>query len=269
MADAKLVVIGGGNMGEAMLRGMLGANLVAAADVTIVEPIAKRREQLADQLKTNVVADLTDAAPAQRYILSVKPQQMEAVLPALAAAIPDAGAMVVSVAAGISTAFIAAALGAKARIVRAMPNTPMLVGAGCTGVCRGPGATDEDMAFAGELFAAGGEVLTVDESAIDAVTAVSGSGPAYFFYLIEAMVAAGVAEGLTEDTAAALASQTCLGAAKLLAATGEAPAVLRAKVTSPGGATEAAIQSMDDSGVMAALTASVRAAAARSRELGK
>jgi len=269
MSETQLVVLGAGNMGEALLRGVLGANLIGADSIVAVEPRDERRDEIASALSIAAVADVADAPPAAVYVLAVKPQQMEAVLPSLAAAIPESGALVISIAAGISTAYLADSLGAAARIIRTMPNTPMLVGCGCTGLAAGPGATDADMAMARKLFSTSGEVMVVDEPAIDAVTAVSGSGPAYFFYLVEAMTAAGLAEGLDADTALALARQTCAGAAKLMIESGEDPATLRAKVTSPGGATQAAIESMDAAGVKDALTAAVRAAAARSRELGK
>jgi len=269
MSSVQWVVVGGGNMGEAMLRGVLGANMLSADRVAVVEPIAERRELLGDQLGILAVGDLSQAAGARRYTLAVKPHQMSAMLPKLAEALPAEGATVVSIAAGISTGYLAERLGGRARIIRAMPNTPMLVGCGCTGICPGPGATEEDMAFAKGLFGASGEVLVVDEKLMDAVTAVSGSGPAYFFYLIEAMVSAGVAEGLDEATAVALARQTCAGAAALLANSAEGPAVLRRKVTSPGGTTQAAIETMDAGGVKDVLIRAVRAAAAKSRELGR
>ena len=267
MAKTQLIVIGGGNMGEAILRGLLRANLLSPDSVLAVEPVGQRRQRLSQQLNLSTVADIAEAPPADQYLLAVKPQQVDVVLKPLSAALPPTGALVISVAAGISTGYLSAALGQKARIVRTMPNTPMLVGQGCTAICRGPGATDDDLAFAQRLFAAAGEVFMVAESAIDAVTAVSGSGPAYFFYLVEAMVAAGVAEGLDEDMALALARQTCAGAAALLTQSGEKPADLRAKVTSPGGTTQAAIAIMDAAGVRESLVRAVRAAAAHSRQL--
>jgi pyrroline-5-carboxylate reductase len=150
-----------------------------------------------------------------------------------------------------------------------MPNTPKLVGAGVSAICAGPRATDADLQWTRQLFAASGQVVRVDEPMIDAVTAVSGSGPAYFFYLIEAMIQAGVAEGLPQDIATQLAVATCAGSAKLLAQTGVASHELRAKVTSPKGTTQAAIEAMDAAGVKSALVKAIRAAATRSRELGK
>jgi len=269
MADVQLVLIGAGNMGEALLRGVLAAGVMAPADVAAVEPRAERRTALGASLGIAMAADLAAAPAAEAYVLAVKPQQMPDVLPVLAGRLPAAGALVISMAAGITTRHLAAGLGPAARIVRTMPSTPMLVGRGCTGLCRGPGATEKDIDLARRLFASAGVAVVLDEPALDAVTAVSGSGPAYFFYLIEAIVAAGVAEGLDEATALVLARQTCAGAAELLARSGEPPADLRAKVTSPGGTTQAAIAAMDAAGVKDAITRAVRAAAARSRELGK
>lgn len=268
MKQAKLVFIGGGNMGEAMLRGVLRAHVMPAEAVAVVEPVEARRLHLADALGVDCIESLPDAPPAAAYVLAVKPQQMSAVLPALAKTLGDRGALVVSIAAGVSTARLSESLGSRARLVRAMPNTPMLVGCGCTGLCGGPGANEDDIAFARTLFSAGGEVAVVDEPAMDVVTAVSGSGPAYFFYLIEAMVNAAIAEGLNDATALLLATQTCAGAARLLAQTGDMPNELRRRVTSPGGTTQAAIETLDGAGVKDAMVAAVRAAAARSRELG-
>lgn len=269
MAGAQLAIIGAGNMGEAIARGLLGGNLLPHNDLLAVEPDMDRRQHLARQLNVSSVGEIEQAGGLPTYILAVKPQQMGAVLPRLAAVLPERGALVLSVAAGISGSYLDRALGERARIVRAMPNTPMLVGAGCTGYCRGPRATDADLAFARRLFSASGAAHEVNESQLDAVTAVSGSGPAYFFYLIEAMVQAGTAEGLAPDVALALASQTCAGAARLLETSGEKPETLRRRVTSPGGTTQAAIEAMDQAGVQDALTRAIRAAAARSRELGK
>ncbi len=150
-----------------------------------------------------------------------------------------------------------------------MPNTPMLVGCGASAIAAGPRATEDDLRWTERLFAAGGMTCRVDEGLMDAVTAVSGSGPAYFFYLVEAMIAAGAAEGLPADVAASLAAATCAGAGKMLTETGERPEVLRAKVTSPGGTTQRAIETLQRAGVKDALIAAIRAAAAKSRELGR
>jgi len=268
MTEHVLGVIGAGNMAEALLRGAISANVIDRRDVVAADPKLERRRLFTHDLGVSAVSDNATAARCTRVLLSVKPQVMAAVLKEVAEAVrPDA--MVVSIAAGIRTEFIFEALGRRGRIVRVMPNTPMLVGAGAAALCKGPGATDEDLSWTEKLFASSGKTVRVDEPLIDAVTAVSGSGPAYFFYLIEAMVAAGAAEGLDEQVALQLAVQTCRGAGELLARSEESPEVLRGKVTSPGGTTQAAIESMQAAGVREALVAAVRRAAERSRELGK
>lgn len=265
----RLAMIGGGNMGEAMLRGILGSNVLAHSEVICAEPVMDRRRLLGLQLNVSTVGSVGELPQAQCYVLAVKPQKMEEVLSEIVDVLPAGAALVISLAAGISTAYLAKRLGERARIVRAMPNTPMLVGAGCTGLCRGPGAVEEDLRFASRLFSASGAVHIVDESMIDAVTAVSGSGPAYFFYLVEAMMEAGLAEGMDAGMALALATQTCRGAALLLEKSGESPEELRRRVTSPGGTTEAAINTMEASGLKATLVQAIRNAAKRSRELGR
>ena len=176
--------------------------------------------------------------------------------------------VVISIAAGITTAHIDAKLKGKGRIIRAMPNTPMLVGSGVSAVAAGPRATHEDVHWAQRLFATSGLAIVMDESAIDAVTGVSGSGPAYLFYLIEAMTEAGVAEGLDPDVAELLATQTCIGAGKLLAKTKKTPQELRAMVTTPGGTTQAAITHMEKHAVRRIIVEAISKATMRSRELG-
>lgn len=268
MVSAQLCVVGGGNMGEVLLRGVLRAGILPAAAVTLVEPVEARRKKLAGELGVAAVDHVGRAGGAQRYVLAVKPQDIDIVLPAIRASMGE-GALVISIAAAISTEYLHRALGPSARIVRAMPNTPMLVGAGCTGLTAGPGATESDLNFAQRLFSAGGAVHLIDESLMDALTAISGCGPAYFFYIVEALVAAGVAEGLTAQMATDLASEACAGAAALMAASGESPATLRAKVTSPGGVTQAAIEALDHAGVRDAFARAILAAVARNRQLGK
>ena len=263
----ELGVIGGGNMAEACVRGLLGAGMLAAGRIVVSDVSPQRRERLA---ATGVAVTDDNKLPARcrRVLLAVKPQVLPAVLAEVAGEV-RADATVISIAAGVKAASIAQKLGGRGRVVRVMPNTPMLVGEGAAAVSAGPGATEDDLAWTERAFAVSGRTVRVDESLMDAVTAVSGSGPAYFFYLIEAMVAAGVAEGLDEATATLLASQTCAGAAKLLLESGEKPAVLRARVTSPNGTTQRALETMDAAGVKDALTRAVRAAAERSRELGR
>ncbi len=267
-AKYQLGVIGAGNMAEALLRGILSSNLIAHNAVIVSDPQFSRRQFFTRELSVTAADDNTIPARCPRLILAVKPQVMGEVLDGLVEAVsPDA--MVISIAAGIRSQFIFDRLGGKGRIVRVMPNTPMLIGEGMSAVSAGPGATDADLAWTEKIFAASGRTVRVDEELIDAVIAVSGSGPAYFFYLIEAMVEAGAAEGLEREMALELAIQTCRGAAELLVSSGESPEVLRAKVTSPGGTTQAAVESMESSGVRKALIAAFQRAAQRSRELGK
>ena len=267
MPTNQLGVIGAGNMAEALLRGGIAANIIDCNAVIASDPDFSRRQHFTRELGVTTSEGNADAAACRRVLLAVKPQVMGQVLEGIAEALA-ADATVISIAAGIKTDFISEALGGRGHIVRVMPNTPMLVGAGVSALAAGPRATEDDLAWAQRLFAACGATVRVEESMIDAVTAVSGSGPAYFFYLIEAMVAAGMAEGLEAEVALELAVQTCVGASKLLVRSGETPEVLRAKVTSPGGTTQAAIESLDAAGVKGALIAAVRQAAQRSRELG-
>jgi len=267
MPTIGLGVIGAGNMAEALLRGAIAANVIDCNAVIASDPDFPRRQLFTRELGVTTSEDNSAAAAAPRVLLAVKPQVMGRVLEGIAQAVrPDA--TVISIAAGIRTDFIAGKLAGRGRIIRVMPNTPMLVGAGVSALCKGAGATDADLAWAERLFTACGKTVRVDEPMIDVVTAVSGSGPAYFFYLIEAMVAAGVAEGLDPDVALQLAVQTCRGASELLTRSDDGPEVLRARVTSPGGTTQAAVEALDAAGVKGALVAAVRRAAERSRELG-
>jgi pyrroline-5-carboxylate reductase len=268
MVSYELGVIGAGNMAEALLRGVTASGFIPAGAIVAADPSAERRELLSGKLAVTCVADNAAAAACPRVLLAVKPQVMAEVLAAVAPTVrPDA--LVISIAAGVTTTMLDNRLGGRGRIVRVMPNTPMLVGAGISAVAAGPRAGDDDVAWTCDLFATSGEVVRVGEEMMDAVTAVSGSGPAYFFYLVEAMIAAGLAEGLDERTAARLAGHTCLGAGRLLADTGESAAALRARVTSPGGTTQRAVETMDAAGAKDILVRAVRAAAARARELGK
>jgi pyrroline-5-carboxylate reductase len=268
MSEYELGVIGAGNMAQAIIRGLLAGGFLPASAVVASDPVDDRRGALGKATGVACVPDNRVPAACPRVLLAVKPQVMATILAEIAAAV-RADALVISIAAGVTTQALDRGLAGKSRIVRVMPNTPMLVGAGVSAICPGPRATDADLQWARQLFAASGQVVTVDEPMIDAVTAVSGSGPAYFFYLIEAMIQAGVAEDLPTDVATQLAIATCAGSAKLLTETGLPPPELRAKVTSPKGTTQAAIEAMDAAGVKNALVQAIRAAAARSRELGK
>jgi len=267
MSQYELGIIGAGNMAEAIVRGVVGSGMLAGSAI-IVSDVSPQRLELMRTIGANTTQDNAEAGRCPHVLLAVKPQVMADMLAKLAPSVA-ADAMIISIAAGIATVKIDALLGHRGRIVRVMPNTPMLVGQGMSALAAGPRATQADLDWAGRLFATAGRTVFVNEPQIDAVTAVSGSGPAYFFYLIEAMVAAGTAEGLDAATALTLATQTCAGAAALLTKSGEDPGVLRAKVTSPNGTTQRAIETFDAKGVKDAAIAAVRACAARSRELGK
>ncbi len=234
MSSYQLAFIGGGNMAEAVVRGVLSAGLIPPADMIVADPAEGRRDMFVSLGLAATTDNRTAARSAERVLLAVKPQVMDAVLAELAGAIwPEM--LVISIAAGVSTRRIEAALrqgpppdARCPRVVRVMPNTPMLVGAGMSGLVRGSAASEADLAWVRRLFDAAGRTIVLDdEKLLDAVTAVSGSGPAYFFYLVEQMVAAGVAEGLSESAALTLATQTCAGAARLLAESGVGPAELR------------------------------------------
>lgn len=266
----ELGVIGSGNMAEAIVRGVLAKGVFKPAQVIASDPSAQRRELFEKQIGVKAVEDNLEAARnAKTILLSVKPQQMGAALAGLGQVIsPDT--LVVSIAAGISSGFIERSLGgtAKWRVIRTMPNTPMLVGEGMVAIAGGAHATAEDLAAARRLFEAAATVIEVREDKIDAVTAVSGSGPAYVFFLVEQMIRAGAELGLTPDQAHKLATVTALGAAKMLTTSSDSPAELRRKVTSPGGTTQAAITHMESQNLPQIVVDALKAAAARSKELG-
>lgn len=262
--DSGLVLLGCGRMGSALLGGWL-ANGVAPDAVWVIEPNPSER------LRASGV-HLNDGVPPSPAValLAVKPQMMNAALPSLVA-LGNGPTVILSIAAGTRIAALAAAFGGRTPIVRAMPNTPALVGRGMTVLVAGPGVTPVQMDLASALMAAVGQVLRLeDEALMDAVTAVSGSGPAYVFHLIEALAAAAEAEGLDPDTAMTLARATVTGAGELAFRAAEPAAELRVNVTSPGGTTAAALAVlMDPAGGLAPLMRrAVAAAAARGRELG-
>ncbi|MFA6133678.1 MAG: pyrroline-5-carboxylate reductase [Phycisphaerae bacterium] len=269
MAEHLLGVIGGGgNMAEAILRGIVRSGFLPPEAIIVSDPAEARRDLISRTLNIAAVADNAQPARCPRILLAVKPQMMSPVLEGIAPHV-TAGATVISIAAGVPTARIDGLLGGRGHIVRVMPNTPMLVGAGVSAIAAGPRAGKSELDWTEKLFSTAGLCCRVEESMIDAVTAVSGSGPAYFCYLVEAMIAAGVAEGLPADVATLLATSTCAGTGQLMLESADRPEVLRAKVTSPGGTTQRAIETMEAAGVKDALVAAIRAAAARSRELGK
>lgn len=264
----KIIFIGGGNMARAIIGGLIAKEAAKAADIVVVEPDGSARLRLLAEYGVRAVESPgAEAAAAEAVILAVKPQNMRAAAERLA---PVAGdALFVSIAAGIRIRDLSRWLGERERIVRAMPNTPALVHAGVTGLHAAAGVSQADRAAAEGLLASVGATLWFDaESDLDAVTAVSGSGPAYVFYAIEALEQAARDLGLAQGASRSLALWTFVGATKLAIERGEEPATLRAQVTSRGGTTEAAIKVLEEAGVKQHFIDAVSAACERSRELG-
>jgi len=260
--------IGGGNMAEALIRGLL-AQGQPAGHIMAADPSAERRALLRDRYGVAVAADNRAVAEGCRLlVLAIKPQLVTVVVPELAGVV-TAEQLTVSILAGTATATLERLLGGAARVVRAMPNTPALVGCGATALCAGRFATAADLETAAALFEAVGSVCTVSEAQMDAVTGLSGSGPAYVFSVIEALAEGGVREGLEPGAALELATRTVLGAAKLVAESGEAPAELRQKVCSPGGTTLAGLTALEERDLKGTLIEAVARATRRSIELGK
>jgi pyrroline-5-carboxylate reductase len=254
-----LLIVGGGRMGEALAGGLLRAGWDG---IGIVEQLDDRRAELTELLPG--VDVLAAVVPADGAVVAVKPNDVAAACAALAGT-----ARVLSIAAGVPIAALEAALGSGTAVVRAMPNTPALVGAGAAAIAAGTAAGEDDLDWAASILGAVGEVVRVPESRLDAVTGLSGSGPAYVFLVAEALIEAGVLAGLPRDVSVALTTQTLLGSARLLAESGATPEALRAQVTSPGGTTAAGLRALESSGVRAAFLDAVIAATARSRELGR
>jgi len=268
LKGCRLGFIGGGNMAEAIIRGLLAGG-VTATEIVVAEPVAARREFLQSTYGIDARADNGEVvARADALVIAVKPQVFRGLATTLGADSID-GKLLISIMAGISIGDIEEAWGGTCRVIRVMPNTPALVLEGASALCRGPNATDDDLFFARGLFDLVGSTCVVDEKLMDAVTGVSGSGPAYVFMFIEALSDAGVKNGLPREVATGLAAQTVLGAAKLLLETGDHPGVLKEKVTSPGGTTIAGLASLERDSFRGAVMAAVDAATARSAELGK
>lgn len=265
----ELGCIGGGNMAEGIVAAAVGRGLYSAQAIVVAEPVADRRRFLAEQFKIAVTGDNRVATQAPRILLAVKPQTFSEVAAELAGAIRH-DQLLISIMAGFSTQKIAQSFpDANPRVVRVMPNLPIRVGAGIAGVFAGANTTAQDLAETRALFDAGGSTVVVqEEGLLDAVTAIAGSGPAYFYYFVEAMVAGGVACGLSEADALKLVEHTCLGAARMMIETEEAPAELRRKVTSKAGTTHAAIEHMKAQAVDSAICEAARKAFERARELG-
>ena len=263
-----ITFIGGGNMAQAIIGG-LKASGFDAADIGVVEPVADQRARLTAQFGVKACGTVSETAPlGELVVMAVKPQQMREAAAAVAPLLAK-NALVLSIAAGIRIDDLSRWLGGHALIARCMPNTPALIGAGMTAACATPSVSAAQRANVDRVLAAMGKSIWVDKEALlDPVTAISGSGPAYVFYFIESLEASAKELGLSPADARLLALETFLGAAKLAAGSADDPATLRTKVTSKGGTTEAALASMEASGVKAAIATATRAANARSIELG-
>ena len=264
-----IAMIGGGQITLALAEGFVKAGLLAPGEITVFDPHAPARERLASRVPgVRFAATGPEAAQAARLMmLAIKPQQAAAACGEIRPAVA-ADAVIVSIVAGLSTAALARLTGSE-RIIRVMPNTPSLVGRGVSVVCRTPAVPAADVARMLELLAAVGHVHEVDESLMDAVTGLSGSGPGFIARFVEALAAGGVEAGLPEQLALALAVETLAGTGALLETTGEHPAEIRARVTSPGGTTLAGLGVLEERGGTAAIQAAVVAAANRARELGR
>lgn len=268
MAERELLaILGAGVMGETVLSGLLRAGWTADR-IIATDRRPERQAELEAKYGIQMMSNPEAAAKADTVILVVKPQDMHDLLAEIAPALQPS-ALVVSLAAGVDTASIEAQLPEGIAVVRVMPNTPAQVDEGMAAISPGAHSSEVDLARVTEILSATGRVVTLPERYQDAVTAISGTGPAYLFFVVEAMIEAGVHLGLPRDTATELVVQTMLGSAKLLRETGEHPTVLRERVTSPGGTTAAAIRQLEDHKVRAAFITAIESARDRSRELAK
>jgi len=267
LEDTTIGFLGAGNMAEALVRGVLTAGKLPPQRITACDIKAERRSYFAEELSVKVTAEARVVVrDADVVVIAVKPQDIDALLEDVKASVRG-DQLFISIAAGITCQRLENGLRQTAHVIRAMPNTPMLVGAGAVALCSGKRATAADMALAGALFSCAATVMEVEEALMDAVTATSGSGPAYFFYVCECLIDAAVAVGLSRDQAAALVRQTAYGAAKMVVETAAAPEELRRRVTSPGGTTEAAISVMEREDMHRVFLDAVKVAVERSVEL--
>jgi pyrroline-5-carboxylate reductase len=266
--ERRIAIVGAGRLGESLLRGFLSSGWRSAADLVATARRSERRAELEERYGVSAGASNAEAVASSRLaIVAVKPQDVDAVLAEIAPSVSP-GHTILSVAAGVTTARIESLLPGGARVVRAMPNAPALVHEGIAGVAGGASATDEDLSLAEDALGHLGAVVRLDEKDLDAVTALSGSGPAYFALLAEAMIEAGLLLGLSREVSTRLVVQTMLGSALLLRDEKMHPVELREAVTSPGGTTTRAIRELERSGVRAAFLNAINAATERSRELG-
>nr|WP_320049019.1 pyrroline-5-carboxylate reductase [uncultured Desulfuromonas sp.] len=266
MELTELGFIGGGNMAEALLKGLIASGLDSKA-ILVAELMPQRRQFLEQTYGIATTADSSEVVTQKKVILlAVKPQALDAALMPLSEVFSEEHCLI-SILAGVKTSRIEAILGGSPRVVRVMPNTPALIGAGAAALSGGRHALEEDVELARQMFSSVGIAEVVAEKLLDAVTGLSGSGPAYVYSMIEALADGGVLEGLPRDVALNLAAQTLIGAAKMVIETGEHPAVLRDRVCSPGGTTIAAVETLEKGKLRATLMGAVTRASQRSREL--
>jgi pyrroline-5-carboxylate reductase len=267
MIKKRIGFIGSGQMATALGEGFVRAGLVAGADLIASDPSSESRERFTRVTGGRTVENNADVVRQSDVVfLAVKPQQMVRVAAELKGKLgPDT--LLVSIAAGIRLAVLSQGFGEQVRIVRVMPNTPCLVGQGACGYCLGASGTPDDRELVQQLLSAVGLALEVEEKMLDAVTGLSGSGPAFVYVIIEALSDGGVRMGLPRAVASALAAQTVLGAAQMVRTTGEHPGVLKDRVASPGGTTIAGLQAMEQAGIRGGLMAAVEAATRRSIEM--
>ena len=260
-----IAIIGAGVMGGTLLSAFIRAGH-AISDITVSDKVESRRNEVALEHGVYAADPASACHGSAVVVLAVKPQDMSALLDDISGSV-EPGALVISIAAGISTEFLEDRLPTGISVVRVMPNTPALVDQAMSALARGRHCTSEHGAEAAALLATVGKVITLDEHHLDAVTALSGSGPAYIFYVVEAMIEAGVLLGLPRGTATELVVQTLYGAATMMRETGQHPTVLREQVSSPGGTSVAALRELEDHKVRAAFMSAIESAARRSREL--
>jgi pyrroline-5-carboxylate reductase len=266
---ATLLLVGGGRMGTALLEGIVASGYLAPSSIVVVEPDAQRRAQLSlahDELILVDSPELEHLDDETSAILAVKPEVAE---PATRLLGGLGVKRILSVVAGVPAARLEAVLPGPIPVIRAMPNTPALVGAGVTAIAGGSHVTKDDLDWAEALMSSVGTVVRVAERYLDAVTGLSGSGPAYVFLVAEALIDAGVAAGLPRETARVLTTETILGAGKMLVESGQSPEELRAQVTSPGGTTAAALRALEARAVRSAFVEAVMAAVERSRSMAR
>ena len=265
--STKLGIVGCGKMGSALLKGAISAGAVSPSDVTIFDPYQPAADALAEASGAGLSASNAEVvAQSDAILLCVKPQDMLSMLAELRQ--QSAGKLFISIAAGVAIGAIEGIIDPKARVVRVMPNTPALIGQGASAYALGSSAKSADAEIATALLGAVGTVIEVPEKLLDAVTGLSGSGPAYVYTFIEAMADGGVLAGIPKDKAIQLAAQTVAGAANMVLQTGEHPAVLRDQVTSPGGTTIAGLSAIEAGGLRSTLIKAVETATERSKELG-